>query len=98
MMFKSAIVAVLATVVLSFVAAEDTRMDYKLAKGQTVAQFCAAWNTECYKYIPKVQPGAEVGEYCEAGPGKDEVQTYCNAYAVTLHGSAVAKILHAVPA
>lgn len=49
------------------------------------------------RYIPKVQPGAEVGEYCEAGPGKNEVQTYCNAYAVTLHGQAVAKILHAKP-
>ena len=49
MMLKSTIVAVLATFALSCVAAEDTRMDYKLAKGQTVAEFCAAWNKECYK-------------------------------------------------
>ncbi|KAF9346708.1 hypothetical protein BGX26_001782 [Mortierella sp. AD094] len=95
-MLKSTIIA-LALFAMS-VAAEDTRLTYKLAKGQTADQFCAAWNNACFKYVPKVQPKAEVGEYCEPGPSKGEVQAYCNAYIVTLHGEAIAKIIHAEPA
>ncbi|KAF9162823.1 hypothetical protein BGX21_005200 [Mortierella sp. AD011] len=95
-MLKSTILAI--TLLVASVFAEDTRITYKLAKGQTVDEFCTAWSNECYKYIPKVQPGSEVGEYCEGGPKKGQVQAYCNAYAVTLYGRAVAKILHDKPA
>ncbi|KAF8928557.1 hypothetical protein EDD21DRAFT_154881 [Dissophora ornata] len=97
-MLKSTIIATAIAFLAMSVTAEDTRLTYKLAKGQTVQQFCTAWSNACYKYIPKVQPGTEVGEYCEPGPSKGDVQAYCNAYAVTLHGAAVAKIIHATPA
>ncbi|KAF9394786.1 hypothetical protein CPC16_010253 [Podila verticillata] len=91
-MLKSAIIA-FALFVMS-VTARDDRITYKLKSGQTVDQFCSAWSQECYKYVPAHQPGAEVGELCEAGPRAGEAQAYCDGYTVTEHGAAVAKILH----
>ncbi|KAH8551846.1 hypothetical protein BGW37DRAFT_492594 [Umbelopsis sp. PMI_123] len=88
------ITALLATVSVDAI---DRRLDYKLAKGQTVTQFCNKWNADCNSYVSKHKSGSTPGTLCEAGPSKDEVQAYCVAYVTTDYTIALAKQIGATP-
>ncbi|GAB5589936.1 hypothetical protein Unana1_04836 [Umbelopsis nana] len=90
-----ALSAVLATVSVN---AADNRLDYKLAKNQTVDQFCSKWNTACNTYIHKHYPGSTPGIYCEAGPKTGEVQVYCSKYVITQYTNTLAKEIGATAA
>lgn len=52
------------------------------------------FNLSRFRYVPAHQRGAEVSEVCEPGPRAGEAQAFCDGLTVTLHGAAVAKILH----
>ncbi|CAO3679912.1 unnamed protein product [Umbelopsis ramanniana] len=96
-MRTSIIILVAALLAAVSVDAIDRRLDYKLAKGQTVDQFCTKWNADCTSYVNKHNAGATVGSLCEAGPFKNEAQAYCVATVVKDYTTKVAKQMGAAP-
>ncbi|KAG2178528.1 hypothetical protein INT44_001680 [Umbelopsis vinacea] len=96
-MRTSFIILVTALLAAVSVDAIDRRLDYKLAKGQTVDQFCTKWTADCTSYVNKHNPGAGVGFVCEPGPFKNEAQAYCTATVVKDYTTRLAKEIGATP-